>query len=217
MTIHLCFHGVGVCSHEREAGEAKYWVTDDIFLRILYLAAERPNVAISFDDGNRSDADIALPALLERGLKATFFPLAGRLDDPASLDTSDIRTLVKAGMTIGTHGWAHVPWRGLDAADRQREFVDARDRLSEASDRRIDYAALPLGRYDRAVLGQLKSAAYRRVYTSDRYRARAGAWLQARFSITAQDTVDSVRNLLTQPRWPGEARNHLASLVKRVR
>jgi len=35
-------------------------------------------VQLSFDDGNRSDVGIALPALLERELSATFFVVAGR-------------------------------------------------------------------------------------------------------------------------------------------
>ena len=45
---------------------------------------------ISFDDGNASDLEIGLPALLERGLTATFFVLAGRLGRPGSLDADEV-------------------------------------------------------------------------------------------------------------------------------
>lgn len=217
MRTHLCFHGIGECRQEREPGEAGYWVRQATFLAILDIAAEDSSIEISFDDGNRSDVDVALPALIERGLKATFFPLAGRLDDPDSLGVNDLSGLVAAGMTIGTHGWSHVPWRGLTADERQRELVDARMVLTEACDRTIDSAALPLGRYDRSLLRQLRSNGYRRVYTSDRYRSRRNAWLQARFSITARDTVDSVSRLVTDTNWFSEGRNRLANLAKRVR
>jgi len=83
----------------------------------------RPDVRIFFDDSNRSDVDIALPALLERGMRATFFVLAGRLDDPAHLDDSDLRRLVAAGMGIGSHGMRHRDWRRLDDAELDDELV----------------------------------------------------------------------------------------------
>ena len=217
MIIHLCFHGIGTCVDEREQGEARYWVTDELFLRILDEVRLHPHVRLSFDDGNRSDVSVALPALQERGLSATFFALAGRLDDPASLSASDLQLLRGAGMGIGSHGWAHVPWRGLRADDERRELVEARAALAEASGGVIDEAALPLGRYDRQVLGRLRRNGYRRVYSSDQFPARPTAWLQARYSVTAHDTLESIRSMITRRTGAKNARNLLASRIKRLR
>ncbi|QYH36956.1 polysaccharide deacetylase family protein [Salinibacterium sp. M195] len=217
MITNLCFHGIGVCAQEREEGEARYWITSDVFRGILDLVHDRSDVTLSFDDGNRSDADIALPALHDRNLSATFFALAGRLDDPASLSATDLRELRTAGKDIGTHGWSHVPWRGLSPEEARREFVDAREALSEASGGEILDAALPLGRYDRRLLSQLRDARYRTVFTSDRFRTRSDSWLRARYSVTSADTVDSVRAMLTSRASVAEARNFTASLVKRIR
>lgn len=217
MTIHLCFHGIGTCAVEREPGESRYWVAEGTFLRTLDQLRGRSDLELSFDDGNRSDVQVVLPALQERGLRATFFPIAGRLDDPASLHADDLVALREAGMRIGSHGWQHVPWRRLTDAEAQRELVEARLVLAAASGAPVTTAALPLGRYDRAALRRLKDTGYRAVYTSDRFPTRPTAWLQARYSATAADSVES----LTAPlhRRPGlpEARNRLASAVKRVR
>lgn len=217
MIINLCFHGIGGCEREREPGEARYWITKETFLRILDLAQAHPDVRLSFDDGNRSDIEIGLPSLAERDLSATFFALAGRLDDAASLSATDLQDLRGAGMRIGSHGWAHIPWRGLGPADRHREFIEARSTLATASNGPIDEAALPLGRYDRAVLAQLRRNGYRTVYTSDRYPAGDGSWLQARYSVTASDTVESVRQLITHRSRLREARALATSVVKRLR
>lgn len=217
MITNLCFHGIGVCTREREAGESRYWVRVDEFRSILDLALDRHDVALSFDDGNRSDVDIALPALQDRGLTATFFALTGRLRDPASLGPADLRVLRDHGMGIGNHGWSHIPWRGLSHEVALRELVDAREALAEASGGEILDVALPLGQYDRRLLSRLRGARYRTVFTSDRFRARAGSWLQARYSVTASDTADSIRTLLTRHGSVSEARNLTASLVKRVR
>jgi peptidoglycan/xylan/chitin deacetylase (PgdA/CDA1 family) len=217
MITNLCFHGIGTCTREREEGEARYWVGEHVFLGVLDAVAGRPDVRISFDDGNRSDVDIALPALRDRGLTASFFALAGRLDDPASLDAADLRGLRAAGMEIGTHGWTHIPWRGLSDADARRELLDSRVALTEASDGPVLDAALPLGRYDRRLLGRLRTAGYRTVYTSDRFPARAGSAFQARFSATATDTVESFAGLAGRGPSASDVRNLAKSLIKRLR
>ncbi|TFD79425.1 polysaccharide deacetylase family protein [Cryobacterium fucosi] len=217
MIINLCFHGIGSIAHEREPGESRYWVATERFLRILDEVRERPDVRLSFDDGNRSDVEVAFPAVRERALRASFFALAGRLDDPASLSPSDLRELRNAGMTIGSHGWTHTPWRGLGADDARRELIDARTALAEASGGVIQNAALPLGRYDRQLLGRLKRSGYQTVYTSDRFPTRSATWLQARYSITSDDTVESIRSVITHRAGVRDVRNLLASAVKRIR
>ncbi len=217
MIINLCFHGIGTIVREREEGESRYWVTEDRFLHILDELRDTPNVRLSFDDGNRSDISIALPALRERKLRATFFPLAGRLDDDASLAAADLRELRGAGMAIGSHGWNHIPWRGLGDEEARLELEDARTALTEASGGAVNDVALPLGRYDRTLLTRLKRAGYRTVYSSDRLPARSSAWMQARYSVTAGDTAESIR--ATVARRPGarELRNLMASTVKKIR
>lgn len=217
MTVNICFHGVGTCRAEREAGESRYWISTDEFLRTLDALAGVPDVELSFDDGNRSDISVALPALRERGLRATFFALAGRLDDPSSLSPDDLREVRAAGMGIGTHGWQHVPWRGLSDADAVREFDDARVALAEASAGGIVDAALPLGRYDRAALRALRARGYRSVYTSDRFAYSERSWLRARYSVTNADTASSVRQYATGRAGFSGLRNALASTVKRLR
>lgn len=217
MTVNICFHGIGACAREREDGERKYWMASDEFLRVLDALADVPDVALSFDDGNRSDAEIALPALLDRGLHATFFALAGRLADPASVGIAELQELRSAGMGIGTHGWAHVPWRNLSDADARREIQDARVALTEASGGDIVEAALPLGRYDRATLQRLRTAGYRAVYTSDRFPYSENAWLRARYSVTSIDSASSVRGYARGKTAFSELRNIAASAVKRLR
>ena len=217
MTINLCFHGIGDSTQEREPGEAKYWIRRDMFLGVLDEVRERPDVRLCFDDGNVSDIETGLPALLERGLHATFFPLAGRLDDSSSLNPNDLRALRAAGMEIGTHGWAHIPWRHLTEQEQQRELVDARVALSEASGGRVDDAALPLGRYDRTSLAQLRSRGYRTVFSSDRYPARSSAWLQPRYSLVATDTAATVHHILTHRAGLADLRSRAKSVVKRLR
>ena len=216
--INLCFHGVGAPQRDLEPGESSYWITNDLFLRVIDLAVGREDVRLSFDDGNHSDVAIGLPALVERGLRADFFVLAGRLDSPGSLRADDVRALRDHGMGIGSHGLHHVDWRSAPPATLRDEVESSRDILAEVIGQRVDTAACPFGEYDRDALGALRRAGYRRVMTSDRALASERSWLQPRFSVHATDTVHSVRALIGQrPSVLSHASYRARSLVKSLR
>lgn len=182
-----------------EGGEEPYWVTRDQYLWTLDAVADDPRVRISFDDGNASDIELGLPALLDRGLTATYFVLAGRLDQSGSLSGDDVRALAAQGMRIGTHGLTHRPWETLTGQERRCELEEARDILASVSGQPVDAAALPLGRYDRRLLGELRRLGYHSVHTSDRRWAQEGHWLQPRFSMRGQDTTDWLRRHVLSP------------------
>lgn len=194
--INLCFHGIGAPPHGVPTAEAAYWIGADTFRRVLDLVGERPDVRLSFDDGNSSDVDVALPELTDRGRTAEFFVIAGRLGEPGSLSADDVRGLRAAGMGVGSHGMHHRVWRRLSRAEQHEELVVARDLLQDVLGEPVRTAACPLGRYDRGTLTALRRLRYDRVYTSDRALARPGTWRQARFSLRAHDTADDVATWL---------------------
>lgn len=216
--LNVCFHGIGEPTRPLEPGEARYWISRDQYLSILDSFAGKPNVRVSFDDGNASDHHIGLPGLSERGLTATFFMLAGRVDEAGSLSREQLADLRSAGMRIGTHGMDHRPWDSLDVRGRQREFVEARQVLRELTGAAIDEAALPLGRYNRRLLGQLRDLDYTTVFTSDRRWARSGTWLQPRFSVRTQDTAESLWDVvLARPSIPRRLKLRAVGTIKRLR
>jgi peptidoglycan/xylan/chitin deacetylase (PgdA/CDA1 family) len=198
--VNLCFHGIGEPKRSLEPGEDVYWISADFYRTVLDSVAGRSDVRLSFDDGNASDVEIGLPELTKRNLTATFFLLAGRMDQPGSVDRAGVRALTDAGMGIGSHGWHHRSWRRMDAETSHQEVEEAAAVLSETVGRRVDQAACPLGEYDRRSLAALREAGFVNVFSSDRRRARPGAWLQPRFSVRGADTEQTIRDLLSPGR-----------------
>ena len=181
--FNLTFHGIGDPTRALAPGEEDIWISLDWFLAILDDVKDRGDVRLSFDDGNESDMLYGLPALQQRGVDATFFIVAGRLGTPGFLSEEDVRTLTRAGMTIGCHGMTHLPWRGLSSRGFQEELGESRMILEELTGRQVDTAACPFGSYDRQVLGALRKYGYRQVFTSDDGIAKPDRWLQPRNSI----------------------------------
>jgi peptidoglycan/xylan/chitin deacetylase (PgdA/CDA1 family) len=216
--INLCFHGIGRSQRELEPGEAEYWISTDQFWRVLDELTSWPSVELSFDDSNASDVTVALPALLERRLTATFFVLAGRLGAPGSLAAADVADLSRHGMIVGSHGMDHRSWRFMTPAVRTAELVEARERIAEAAGAPVRDAACPLGQYDRRLLTDLRRLGYQRVFTSDRRITREAAWLQPRFSVQLSDSPQSLREKILRPiSLAAKGRLTAIGLVKRIR
>jgi peptidoglycan/xylan/chitin deacetylase (PgdA/CDA1 family) len=194
-TTILTFHGIGATNRRLDPGEADVWVSHRQFLVLLDRVAGREDVQITFDDGNASDLEPGLPALSARGLRATFFIVAGRLGATGFLDESDVRTLRDGGMMIGSHGMHHRAWRGLDERTLHEELMDAKAILEGVVGGPVTRAACPFGAYDRRVLGAARQAGFRHVYTSDRGTAPADRFVQPRNSIGPHDSADAMKRI----------------------
>lgn len=194
--MNVTFHGVGEPSRPLDPGEDACRLDRARFDAVLDLLAGKPGVRLHFDDGNASDLTDALPALLARGLAATFFLPVGLLGRPGFLELPQASELADAGMTIGSHGLHHRPWPTLSASELDLEIDGAKRRLEDVVGRPVLEAACPFGAYDRRTLAALRDAGFERVFTSDRGVAREGDWLQPRNTVHRDDGPDDVRRLV---------------------
>jgi peptidoglycan/xylan/chitin deacetylase (PgdA/CDA1 family) len=213
----LTFHGVGTPPRPLAQGEAGVWVDTPDFENALDRLAGRTDVKVTFDDGNASDIDVALPALLVRGLVATFFVVARRIGEPGYVDADGVRELVTRGMAVGTHGFAHRDWRAEDDSELGREIDDARRELEAIAGRRVSAAACPFGSYDRRVLRRLREADFEHVYTSDGGWVNEKSWLQPRNTLRNGQAASTVDSLLAGPAPRDQFVRVLRRTVKRWR
>lgn len=198
-------------------GEELVWLDQQQFTSALDAVVGRSDVRITFDDGNASDIEHALPELQRRGLTATFFVVAGRLGVPGFLDEEGVRELAAAGMDIGCHGMRHRPWRRLDERALCEEVVYARRALEQVVDRPVSEAACPFGSYDRRVLRFLRRHGYRRAYTSDAGAARPGDWVQARNTVHPGNAVGVIERVLADVSTHDGLRRRVKLAAKRWR
>ncbi|HEY8113444.1 MAG TPA: polysaccharide deacetylase family protein [Actinomycetes bacterium] len=216
--VNLTVHGIGPTIRELEPDEAGTWVGIHQFEQVLDAAVGRNDVRLTFDDGNASDVEYALPRLLERGLTAQFFVLAGLLGRPGRLDADAVRELVRAGMTVGSHGWAHRDWRRVNAEQATEEIGEAHRVLAAITGKPVSRVAIPFGSYDRHVLRRLRQARVTRAYTSDGGRAKPGSWLQPRNSLRHDlDAAWIGRLLNSSPPLTVRARKLAGRTMKRMR
>jgi peptidoglycan/xylan/chitin deacetylase (PgdA/CDA1 family) len=165
--IILNFHGLGEPPAWIEAAERPYWAPIALFEDLVARTASRPDIEYTFDDGNRSDLDVAVPILRRHGRTAGFYILTGRLEHRAYLAADDVRALVDQGMSVGLHGRDHLDWRRLDDRQMAAETIEARDRLAGIVGRPVTAVSIPFGAYNRRVLRSLTALGYETILTTD--------------------------------------------------
>lgn len=212
-TIIFNFHGIGEPATDAAEEDLVYWASASLFEQVLNEVKTRPWVRLTFDDSLKSDVEIALPLLQREGLTAEFFVSAGKLNQPGYLTTEDVRTLVTAGMTIGSHGMDHRAWTTFRPDALRTELSEARKTIADLSGRPVRTAACPFGAYNRAVLAALRAHGFETVYTSDGGWADNRAWLQPRNTVQSNHTADHVATVADYG-WP--LRERAAQCAKRL-
>jgi len=124
------------------------------------------NVVITFDDGHRSNWSLAFPALLEAGVLATFYIVAGFVDKKSDyLTASQLRDLSRNGMTIGSHSMTHRFLPELSDDELQMELSGSRALLEDIIGKAVIDIAIPGGHYNRRIIDIAKQCGYRSVAT----------------------------------------------------
>lgn len=217
MTI-LNFHGVGPLVRDVDPAEYACWLDAAHFETILDRVQGNDDILLTFDDGNSSDYEIVLPALLRRVMRAVFFVCSGRIGAPGFLNYAQVRGLHSKGMMIGSHGIHHKPWRTLGQYELQEEIAGSRQALERLCGAAVDMAACPFGGYDRRVLSVLKKCGYRAVFTSDGGNCDENQWLRARTTINRDFSIADINALLHHRPSPAHRLYHHARiLLKRLR
>jgi peptidoglycan/xylan/chitin deacetylase (PgdA/CDA1 family) len=165
-------------------------------LRIVDLGAEPipprgmpPQVALTFDDGYRSVAEVAWPELSARNWPASLFVVAGMLDGElrfpwdrsahdgraALLDRRALTDLMAEGMHVGSHTMTHRYLPTLSPREVAAELRTSRQALEDLLGRSVTRFSYPMGGWTGAIRGQVRAAGYRIAVTSDRGRNLPGA------------------------------------------
>lgn len=196
----LNFHGVGTPHSKVDDSERPYWLSsrqfEDILDKIVLSRKAGHNIEITFDDGNKSDLEIAAPLLLHRGLSASIFVLLGRINDPDYLSPADIYALQERGMTIGLHGRHHLDWRTLDKATLIDETKTAAHDLLKITGIPPEEVAIPFGAYNRSVISHLKKLPFTKIMTSDSGHTDINQRVQARTSLRSDMTMNHLDIIL---------------------
>ncbi len=158
----------------------------------------RKTVWITFDDGHRSNAELALPILADNGLRGIFFITTDWIGKPGFMSEEQIRQLRRGGMLIGAHGCSHTYFSELKGEALRREMTQSKMRLESILDEPVPALSLPGGRNQPEVQAMATELGYRHLFTSSIAPALANSnpldW--PRVPLTHRQPEDFVARIL---------------------
>lgn len=198
-TLHFLYHELrpAPSRYTYVAGAAEFDAACKLFAHLRAApSAAFLQPALTFDDGHRSDHDIALPLLAKHGLHAHFFITAGWTKAqagtrPGYMEASQLRALAAAGHTVGAHGWSHTLLTHCSPAELHHELTDSRAALEDALGAPVTTMSLPGGRAGSRVLEACRAAGYTQVFTSvpRAENLEALPWLVGRLNVRGGATA----------------------------
>jgi peptidoglycan/xylan/chitin deacetylase (PgdA/CDA1 family) len=134
---------------------------------------DKPQLALTFDDGLTSVLTNAVPVLRHHGVPATVFVVTGWADQTPPgcqglvLDWPGIRTLGESGLSLASHSVTHPDFAKLGPAEARRELEESRERIHQVLGIWTDEFAIPLGQsanWTQAAAEAAAGAGYTTVY-----------------------------------------------------
>jgi len=183
------------------------------------FAGERPQLLITFDDGYRSNHDVAAPLLEKHGFRAFYFlPEAKIAADRAAADAafaaaknepearmtwSEARALETRGHRIGCHTRTHMRLADDLPAERLADEItaaglDMADKLGHPVDD-FCWVGGEEWSYGARAFDEIRRAGYRRVFMTNLYPVLPGSspiWIQ-RTNVEASWPIEDVKFYLS--------------------
>ena len=163
-----------------------------------------PGVALTFDDGFKDVMEHAVPVLRSLGFPATFFIVTGVVGgtdewmrvtahpEERIVDWDDVRALLDAGMTVGSHSVTHGKLT-------RKEIVASRQVLRERLGIPIDHFAYPRGENTPESVAWVRDAGYRAGWATK--SGDGDAFTRRRLPISASATIYDFGKKLLKARF----------------
>lgn len=125
-------------------------------------------IAITFDDGWRSQYKNALPILTQEKIPGTFYIYTGVIGSPAYMTWEDLHYLISLNMEIGDHTRSHPRLTKIAPSKLDEELLQSKAVLERNLHVPVTDFAYPYGAYNDSIIEALKKDGYSSGRTSNK-------------------------------------------------
>lgn len=131
-----------------------------------FVESKKYQLAISFDDGHKSDVSNA-EILIQKRMSAFFFVSTAMIDKTGYLSRDDIRNLDKIGMVVGSHSHDHIDLTSVPLSEAKRQLSLSTQCLADILGHAIECVAFPGGAYNSAVVAAAVDTGFKYCLTTE--------------------------------------------------
>lgn len=117
------------------------------------MEAEKPRIAITFDDGPHPRwTPKLLEGLRARGVRATFFLIGANVEGKEDI----VRQMYADGNIVGNHTYSHVEMTTLTDEEAQEEICRTNELITETIDAPVSFMRPPFGSWQKHLEQQME-------------------------------------------------------------
>jgi len=142
-------------------------------------------IVITFDDGNETYLQYALPILERYQIPSANFLIWNNLEqgEHGSMSLEDAKRLSAHPLvTLGSHTLSHPNLLEVSEASAKKEIFESKENLEGAFHQEVGYLSYPGGHCNQEIIGLAKEAGYRLAFTTS--RKRLGGLPETTYSLT---------------------------------
>jgi len=182
------------------------------------LAAARPAIQITFDDGWKGSLDVAGPILEAAECHGLLFVTTDLIGRPDFVTHADLRMLNPRTFRIGSHARTHRLLDRLNDVEVLEELRVSKQVLEDLVGYEVTSLSIPGGALNSRVLELAGKTGYRFVYSSQvrRNTRRSGPLNIGRVAVKRTTTMRQFRSYLAHRLWKDQLRRHVLQISKSV-
>jgi len=171
--ITLMYHGItskdSISPPDRETGAGLYDVSVENFrAQMQYLQNYGKKTILTFDDGEMNNYELAFPIIKEFGFNAYFFIIVKRIGKKGYMNWTELKSLILAGMTIGSHGLSHEILTNLKDSQLIEELKASKNCLEKNLGIPINTFSVPRGFCNDKIIKMAHEAGYTQIFISEK-------------------------------------------------
>ncbi len=152
--------------HLEALGGHRIALLEDLWTRCPYAMHSSRQLAITFDDGHRTDYTLAFPLLQRTRACATFFINTATVTTAGFLTWAQIFEMERYGMSFQSHGHDHLSMARLSDSLLRLELRRSKEELEGHLGRAVRLFAAPYGEVSDRVLYVAREVGYEAVCTT---------------------------------------------------
>ena len=168
----------------------------DLSIKFEQKLKRKYKYIFTFDDGNLSDYQLAMPLIIKKKIRSIFFICPDLIGKSDYLTWSMVKEMHNYGIIIGSHSFSHKRLTLLKDDEVRFELIRSKRIIEDSIGDIVENFACPFGLYNAFTQKEAKNVGYRNFFVSNHGIYKQDNFVKPRNSINSRTSIQDAVSIL---------------------